>query len=512
MTLFYDGFTTASTIAGLTNFDIFTATTQDQGFDTNSAGYAVTDNTSTSLAFPKGVTFTDDQFCQVTLVNNLGASTGLALRETPAGSNADSAGYIARSNGTNWIIAAQVAAGTTTTLGTATKARVAGDVVRFVALGTVLSLYVNDFTTPIITYDTVNDAVKYTSGRAGMRAAGTVGVQLDDFYSGNYSDLAAMNAGPTITLGTSTTTTQPLAWSPYTGATSYLVEYRLNGVSAWTTFASAVTGTSTTVTGLNSGALYDYRVTPNPSGPASAVKSASTVAPGSTSETVNSSPASGVPDFKGVVWGPSGKLILPGKPLHRFTVRGFGAAGAFTPPENFAVPDGAATLTSGLCLLQLSTAASAAARATLALTPEIDLASYSAIKIDVEAMSFSAASPAVILRIGAVGTSDASIGGGLIQSSSSATEAVRLHSGGEGSTTRGVFSHLGATATQRRQTSVLIVPAAKEVYLLEDDELLLWRRDVNFKTGSARVRLQIENLAATAVNLRLARLDVTLYA
>jgi hypothetical protein len=70
--------------------------------------------------------------------------------------------------------------------------------------------------------------------------------------------------GPTdITLsnGTVTSTTLPLSWTSSTGANSYIIEYKLSSSSTWTTFG-AVSGTSTTLTGLSASQTYNVRVIP----------------------------------------------------------------------------------------------------------------------------------------------------------------------------------------------------------------------------------------------------------
>lgn len=69
-----------------------------------------------------------------------------------------------------------------------------------------------------------------------------------------------------VTAGSATSSTQPLSWTaPATGSApiTYAVGYRLgSSIGAYTPFASGVTGTSITVTGLNPSTAYDYQVTP----------------------------------------------------------------------------------------------------------------------------------------------------------------------------------------------------------------------------------------------------------
>jgi hypothetical protein len=61
---------------------------------------------------------------------------------------------------------------------------------------------------------------------------------------------------------TSTSAIQ-LSWSTQSGssaATSFTIQYRLTGVSSWTSSVSGITGTATTITGLQASTSYDFEV------------------------------------------------------------------------------------------------------------------------------------------------------------------------------------------------------------------------------------------------------------
>jgi hypothetical protein len=83
----------------------------------------------------------------------------------------------------------------------------------------------------------------------------------------NATTLIASPGAPTgLTAGsstapTSTTATQSLSWTAGSGGApaTYNVRYSAHGANEWTTL-SGLTGTSTTVTGLNANASYDYEV------------------------------------------------------------------------------------------------------------------------------------------------------------------------------------------------------------------------------------------------------------
>ncbi len=63
-----------------------------------------------------------------------------------------------------------------------------------------------------------------------------------------------------LTVGAATQTTLALSWSAASGATGYVVQYRPSGSTTWTTFATNVTATNVTVTGLVAGTVYSFQV------------------------------------------------------------------------------------------------------------------------------------------------------------------------------------------------------------------------------------------------------------
>lgn len=68
-------------------------------------------------------------------------------------------------------------------------------------------------------------------------------------------------------------TTATVSWAAVNGATSYAVDYKLNSSSTWTSFSTAQTGTSASLTGLTASSLYDWRVSATcPSGITSATE------------------------------------------------------------------------------------------------------------------------------------------------------------------------------------------------------------------------------------------------
>jgi len=122
--------------------------------------------------------------------------------------------------------------------------------------------------------DGVNIASNYTvvSGDVGkvvtcvVTATNTVGAVN---ATSNSQTVAASATAPAqvtgLTLGTPTSTTQPLTWTaPSNGGsaiTDYLVEYKATSSGTWLTFSDGTSTTaSATVTGLTASTSYDYRV------------------------------------------------------------------------------------------------------------------------------------------------------------------------------------------------------------------------------------------------------------
>jgi hypothetical protein len=68
---------------------------------------------------------------------------------------------------------------------------------------------------------------------------------------------------PTGLSSTPASTTASVSWTAASGAVSYKVEYKLNSSGTWTTFSTAQTGVSASLTGLTASTLYDWRVTTN---------------------------------------------------------------------------------------------------------------------------------------------------------------------------------------------------------------------------------------------------------
>ena len=118
-------------------------------------------------------------------------------------------------------------------------------------------------------------AVTYSGGNAVFAAISGAGGALPAL-PGQVTGLAASGA---------TTSSVPLSWSaPATGGapSSYTMQYRVSGATAWTTSSSSISGTSGAVSGLTAGTSYDFQVyaanaagagTPSP------VLTASTAAP-----------------------------------------------------------------------------------------------------------------------------------------------------------------------------------------------------------------------------------------
>lgn len=105
------------------------------------------------------------------------------------------------------------------------------------------------------------------SGTSAGTASGATMTGTSSLSAGSASgtSVTAPNQVTGLTLGTATSTTQPLTWTaPSNGGsaiTDYVVQYSPAGANSWTTFADGTSTTaSATVTGLTASTSYDYRV------------------------------------------------------------------------------------------------------------------------------------------------------------------------------------------------------------------------------------------------------------
>ncbi|MBG9377799.1 fibronectin type III domain-containing protein [Panacibacter sp. DH6] len=74
---------------------------------------------------------------------------------------------------------------------------------------------------------------------------------------------AICNAPTGLTSSAITSSGATVSWSAVSGAVSYAVDYKLNSSATWTSFSTAQTATSASLTGLSASSLYDWRVTTN---------------------------------------------------------------------------------------------------------------------------------------------------------------------------------------------------------------------------------------------------------
>lgn len=95
-----------------------------------------------------------------------------------------------------------------------------------------------------------------------------------------------LNAPTSVTLGTATTTTQPITWTDTNSSpneVNYKIQFRLAGVGSFTdATVTGLTATGGTVTGLTANTSYDYRVIAVGDGSTTADSVASSTATGST--------------------------------------------------------------------------------------------------------------------------------------------------------------------------------------------------------------------------------------
>ena len=121
-------------------------------------------------------------------------------------------------------------------------------------------------TTVVVQGLTVNTTYNFQ-----VSSANTYGVSNPSTLS-NIERIPPPGAVTGLAAGTITTTSVALSWNGSATATNYTVNYQTSGATVWTTFGSPTTSASVVVTGLTSGASYNFEVISNntsgPSAPA----------------------------------------------------------------------------------------------------------------------------------------------------------------------------------------------------------------------------------------------------
>lgn len=138
-----------------------------------------------------------------------------------------------------------------------------------------------NYSIPNLIASTTYDFAVFAANSAGAGPSSSV---VTGATSSAVSVLPGQVTGLTASAPTSTTLT--LTWSaPSVGTTpiSYTISYRPTGTTAWTTYASGLSGTAYSITGLLTTTSYDFEVSASNSsgsGPPSVVVSQSTLAAG----------------------------------------------------------------------------------------------------------------------------------------------------------------------------------------------------------------------------------------
>ena len=96
------------------------------------------------------------------------------------------------------------------------------------------------------------------------------------YTAAQFTTAAAASCGTVTGLTSSAVTSggATVSWTPLSGALNYDVDYKANTSSTWISAAAGTTSTSTSITGLSAGTLYDWRVRANCSGATGAYSAA----------------------------------------------------------------------------------------------------------------------------------------------------------------------------------------------------------------------------------------------
>lgn len=527
MTLFTDDFgrADATNLGANWEYQSSNASTSRITVTSGRARAAVTSAVLVRLVSGVGAT-TADQFSSITLVSGDGTAQAAHVRSAGTASGSTLTSYSVEHSADTVALRRNDPSGAATVLGSLSRTRTAGDRIAIVVQGSTVAGFVNG-----VEFARATDTT-YSSGRPGFSTFGTTGVLLDDYAAGDYatdaagrSDVPASlsggggatkapNPATGLTAGTATTTTQPLTWTAsvvdgtHDAAATYLVEYQVSGASTWTTGPTTSTS-GATVTGLNPGTAYVYRVTAaNAAG--SAAPSSTVTASTLSGVVVVTNPAntSGLPTWRGLIHNPAGERIVAGELLHRLSADFFALD---LVPTWLNAPEGTLGFnTDAGGAITLTTGATVGSRATLQLTRALPSTGIAAVHLELTGHRFSAASPSVDWRLFATNGVGGTAGASAVQLASEAT--VTLASGGESSRTATPQTAHSADAARRRPTGLLVSCATKEAWLFEGDSVIGYRDCAStWVDGNLNVGVSITAQSATAVELRLAALRCSVY-
>jgi len=200
----------------------------------------------------------------------------------------------------------------------------------------------------------------------------------------------------------------------------------------------------------------------------------------------------------------TGKMIPPGKVIRTLEEPFMqGSMPSWLTVGSGTASYGAQASTRGY--LQMTTGAVSGNAAAIKTSFNINLADQKAILWEVQGLVLDSAGP-VQLAMGI--SASGSVGGFLKQDSADTTAFIAM-----AGSSAGVPYNLRTSgeATRRRNLGLMLIPATKEMYVFEDDQVMAYRKHTALNLGAVGCDLSVTTREAAAHNFQVSKLKLTLF-